>query len=256
MTSNSTTNTKKSRGRPKTAFVSKKPKIKQDGPGRPKKIKEAVIEPVQTTFVNHSLTEEDSKKKDIFILAMFIFSLLIFSASLYFSQKKQEIEETTAPIAETEQIIDTENNTWDANTPETQIATGELPQVISASNMLLSNFYEALNKGTIDEIYPNVHPTLKASKLFKIYFSKKRTQRFTNNLDESKIQISNVVSNNLENPTINYTLSYALQDGKLFQEDRQMSIINKDTPQIAKIMCISTGCSTGPFFNPWKYAIH
>jgi hypothetical protein len=55
------------------------------------------------------LTANDSKKKDAVILAMFVLSLVLFTASLFFSQKKdvidteqieQPIENEIAPITE------------------------------------------------------------------------------------------------------------------------------------------------------------
>jgi len=63
MATTSITNNQKSRGRPKTAFVSKKPKTKQDGPGRPKKIKE--VESIETTETfDKPIIIEENKRKD------------------------------------------------------------------------------------------------------------------------------------------------------------------------------------------------
>lgn len=260
MAEKTTATSKKSRGRPKTAFVSKKPKIKQSGPWRPKKVQEILdIPETKPQFANKRLTANDSKKKDAVILIMFVLSLVLFTASLFFSQKKetindeqiseQPIENETAPI--------TEETTGEAVTTEdTETEITETQNTLSIPNLLLSSFYESFNNGTIDQIYPNITTSLKASKLFKVYFSKTRTQRFLKNLSSAWVEISDIQSDNKENPTLTYTISYALKDGKAFEETRSMQIINKEVPQIAKMMCINTGCSTFPFFNPGKYTIH
>ncbi|MEI6426604.1 MAG: hypothetical protein WCO66_04655 [Candidatus Absconditabacteria bacterium] len=262
MIANSTTGTKKSRGRPKTAFISKKPKIKQSGPGRPKKVQETIVLPNLSDIkdISKRTIPQESKKKDTFILGMFLFSLCIFGTSLYFSQKKQEItntppstietsiEDQDTGISETNDIATGNENTGNINTEE--------PKAISTEMILLSSFYEAFNKGTIDQIYPNINTSLRGSKLFKAYFSKTRTQRFLRNLTANGVVVSDIQNDEKQNPTISYKLSYTLLDGKSFEETRSMQILNKETPQIAKMMCINTGCSTFPFFNPGKYAIH
>jgi hypothetical protein len=75
-------------------------------------------------------------------------------------------------------------------------------------------------------------------------------------LTANGVVVSDIQNDEKQNPTISYKLSYTLLDGKSFEETRSMQILNKETPQIAKMMCINTGCSTFPFFNPGKYAIH
>jgi len=259
MAEKTTATSKKSRGRPKTAFVSKKPKIKQSGPWRPKKIQEILdITETKPQFANKRLTANDSKKKDAVILAMFILSLVLFTASLFFSQKKDVIdtEQIEQPI-ENEIAPITEETTGEAViTEETWAAITGIQETLSIANPLLSDFYAALNNGTINQIYPNITANLKASKLFKVYFSKTRTQRFLKNLNTGWVEISDIQSDNKENPTFTYTVSYTLQDGKAFEEKRSMQILDKEVPQIAKMMCINTGCSTFPFFNPGKYTIH
>jgi len=161
---------KKSRGRPKTAFVSKKPKIKQSGPGRPKKIKEET--PVVQTgpnFTNKNLVKEDNKKKDAFILGMFIVSLLLFAASLFFSHNKEENTETAVntPVSQEELITGTseiETGTIDSGTAITGTQSTGIEEKtgiqtpLSATNLLVSSFYDNLNKGTLDQIYPNITP--------------------------------------------------------------------------------------------------
>jgi len=260
MAEKTTATSKKSRGRPKTAFVSKKPKIKQSGPWRPKRIQEILdIPETKPQFANKRLTANDSKKKDAVILAMFVLSLVLFTASLFFSQKKDVIDTEQINDQPIENEIDpiTEETTGEAVTiEETWTVITGIQETISVSNPLLSDFYTALNNGTISQIYPNITTNLKASKLFKVYFSKTRTQRFLKNLNTGWVEISNIQSDNKENPTLTYTVSYVLQDGKAFEETRRMQILDKEVPQIAKMMCINTGCSTFPFFNPGKYTIH
>jgi hypothetical protein len=136
---------KKSRGRPKTAFVSKKPKIKQSGPGRPKKIQETTtVSEIKPQFVSKRLTADDSKKKDAFILSMFVVSLIIFGASLFFSQNSSENSQEE-PKQEIQNIIDTgaiETITID-NTGSIDNTGGQ--ESISVANILLSSFYESIN---------------------------------------------------------------------------------------------------------------
>lgn len=259
MAEKTTITPKKSRGRPKTAFVSKKPKVKQSGPWRPKKIQEInSITGAKPQFINKRLTENDSKKKDAVILIMFILSLVLFTASLFFSQKKDSIDTEQIPELPIENEIApiTQETTGEAVSTEQTWTMTWIQEESSTTNPLLGNFYTSLNNATMSEIYPNITANLKASKLFKIYFSKTRTQRFLKNLAAGWVQIWNIQSDNKANPTFTYTVSYTLQDGKAFEEKRRMQILEKEIPQIAKMMCINTGCSTFPFFNPGKYTIH
>gem|GEM_PF-5519401 len=66
------------------------------------------------------MTANDSKKKDAVILAMFVLSLVLFTASLFFSQKKDVIDTEQINDQPIENEIDpiTEETTGEAVTIE------------------------------------------------------------------------------------------------------------------------------------------
>lgn len=262
MVSNATKNEKKSRGRPKTAFVSKKPQVKQKGPWRPKKVVNIEV-PQIPTISNRKLTsQEDNKKKDAFILAMFLFSLCVFTASLYLSNKKQNMEDNNdiGPIPQTEEQISEETpitqepltieNTDTVENSGTSQIIEEPQNWISTANILLSSFYNAFNQNTMKTVYANIDSRLRNTKLFNVYFSKTRIQRFLRNITDNAVQVTQIEDKDW---IITYKINYSLQNWDTFEEIREMWTIEKDTPQIGKIRCINTGCSTLPFFNPGKY---
>ncbi len=255
-------NTKKTRGRPKKEFISRKPKIKKDGPGRPRKFSKEekrpeIIRPVTIP------SKKDDEKKDRFILWMFVFSLIIFTVSLYFAQKKQELEIANDTWSTTTISMDTGNidtgsiitgssiSSWEITNTTTNIDTTE-----PAESKIIKEFYDAFKNGTISSLSWSIDQSLRASKLFTIFFSKKWSQRFLNNLNAEWLQLGTITSDWNTNPTLTYKISYALQNGQSFEETRQTSIVNTPTQKITKMMCVNTWCSKLPFFNPGKYTIH
>jgi hypothetical protein len=62
-----------------------------------------------------------------------------------------------------------------------------------------------------------------------------------------------VIGINEEESKVLYKLSYSVKNIQ-FIEERETTFITRNNEQkIAKIMCITKGCSTMPFFNPGKY---
>lgn len=251
-------NKKNTRWRPKMEFVSKKQTIKRDKPGRPRK--EVIIKTREQEIKNHKIPDTE-KKKDGIILGMFLFSLILFTASLYFSQKKQELLENETNKIETTDIIDEDIPTteieswalnWEINTWSETLPEEDIPQETETTT-LLWKFYESFNSGSILNIYPNIDNKLLSSKLFKVYFSKMRIGRFLKNISSEGVTISNIKEIWDTKKQVNYTMSYTLKDGHYFEETREMEVMQQDTLKIAKIMCISTWCSKLPFLNPGKY---
>lgn len=258
-------NTKKTRGRPKKEFISRKPKIKKDGPGRPRKIIKEEKKPEVIHFVK-TVEKQDDTKKDRFILWMFVFSLIIFTVSLYFAQKKQALEIANDTWMNTEISINTGDlNTWAVDITWTNITgslieSGTIANTMTnidttepAESTIIKNFYDAFKNGTISTLSWNIDQSLRSSKLFTVFFSKKWSQRFLSNLNSEGLQLGTITSDWNPNPTLTYKISYTLQNGQAFEETRQTSIVNTPTQKITKMMCINTWCSKLPFFNPGKY---
>ena len=257
-------NTKKTRGRPKKEFISRKPKIKKDGPGRPRKIIKEEKRPEIIHPIGIPSKQEDTKK-DRFILWMFVFSLIIFTVSLYFAQKKQALEIANNDWTGTEISINTGNiDTWTINTgivntwiiDESGTIWKTTTNIDSTESQIIKKFYDAFKNWSIATLSWSIDQSLRSSRLFTVFFSKKWSQRFLNNLNAEWLKIWEVTSDWNTNPTLTYTISYALQNGQSFEETRQTSIVNTPTQKITKMMCINTGCSKLPFFNPGKYTIH
>ncbi|AHB41538.1 hypothetical protein P148_SR1C00001G0748 [candidate division SR1 bacterium RAAC1_SR1_1] len=239
---NTNDNKTSNRGRPPKAFVSKKTQIKRDKPGRPKKHEKIVLPQIPE--------KKENKVKDAIIWALFIISFFVFGFSLYVSQKekiagllsqKSTIPQEEIQIQETESLI------------EESIPQEPIPAVSQDEKfVILQNIYSLIQQAKFDEIYTHIDTILRQSSVFKTYFSKNRLQRFINNIDNQKISIELI---NIDNDTskIRYKLSYSIKNVPFIEERETVFITKNDEQKIAKIMCITQGCSKMPFFNPGKY---
>lgn len=245
------TNTKKTtnRGRPPKKFVSKKPQIKRDRPGRPKKHEKITLPQIPEN--------KENKIKDIIIWVLFIISFLVFGFSVYISQKekinlffnnKNSEAKTEQPIVEQpiiEQPIVEENIILEEPVEQT-------PIIQDQKYSILQQIYWAFQLSNFDELYNYTDNSLKQSSVFKTYFSRNRLQRFIDNIDNQKINIE-LIRIDEEQSKISYKLTYSIKDIQ-FIEERETTFTNRNNEQkIVKIMCITKGCSTMPFFNPGKY---
>lgn len=237
------------RWRPPKAFISQKPQIKREGPGRPKKHEKVILPQIPE--------KKDNKIKDAIIWALFIISFFVFGFSIYVSQKEKimwlinKSKETTTQIEESDNEIETNQESW---TIEEVAPLLESTPAVSQDEkfLILQNIYSFIQEAKFDEIYTNIDTTLRQSSIFKTYFSKNRLQRFIDNIDNQSISIELI---NIDNETskIRYKLSYSIKNTP-FIEEREASFITKNNEQkIAKIMCITQWCSKMPFFNPGKY---
>ncbi len=266
-------NKKKSPGRPKKEFVSKKPKTKiQDWPGRPRKHDrphktEAQVTPEVSSFVANSVDE--SKKKDLIILLLFILSFGLFLASIYFTFIRDKKEKDLWP-SEIAQItnIDTGNIDYtdtSVQTPPTEnvnpspAAVQPTVQNLSAEQQIIVNFYQAVNGIDTATLNAMTDAHLKTSNVFITYFSKNRLSKFSAIITAPKVVVTNIQeTTNTANPNIknfDYTLEYMLaSNNQKYTEERSAVLIKKgEERKIWQIMCQTKWCSTMPFFNPDKY---
>lgn len=251
-----TQKTSNNRGRPKKEFISKKPLIKRDGPGRPKK-----EDQIKRFLPKTNIAREDNKTKDGIILWIFIFSLALFWFSLYVSQTKKIKEDTLIQqtITELKQIA-SGNKTGLPETGNIQKSIeNQKPLTVvpeTREGQIIQTFYGQIRNQQRNEIYISVDNKLKQSSIFQTYFSRKRLERFVNNLNKPNIQITINEVIPWDIPTVKYTINYQIKDGTAFTEQRDAALIKKDdTYKIGKIRCETTGCVKMPFFNPTKYGI-
>lgn len=241
------TNTKKTtnRGRPPKKFVSKKPQIKRDKPGRPKKHEKIILPQIPEN--------KENKIKDIIIWILFIISFLVFGFSVYISQKEKinlffnnkNSETKTQEIIVEEQPIVEENIVAEELVEPT-------PIIQDQRYSILQQIYWAFQSSNFDELYNYTDNSLKQSSVFKTYFSRNRLQRFIDNIDNQSINIE-LIGIDEEQSKISYKLTYSIKN-ELFIEERETTFVIRNNEQkIVKIMCITKGCSTMPFFNPGKY---
>ncbi len=267
---------KKAPGRPKKEFVSKKTKTQvQAWPGRPRKNQESTIDknqipPAIVWHVEKSV--DDSKKKDMVILLLFLLSFVLFVVSLYFTfmrdQKvntltQDEIAEITnietgnidytmpisteTPPAENQEIV-----TVDTTTPPVE-------QNITSEQQMIVDFYQAVNTIDMSTIYRLTDGRLEESNVFKTYYNKRWLSMFSEVVLAPKITVTNIQEKpSTENPDIKnftYTLEYTIaRNQQKFTEERSTVLIKKwDDRRIGKLMCETKGCSMMPFFNPEKY---
>lgn len=233
---------KSKRWRPPKAFISKKPQIKREKPGRPKKHEKVILPQIPE--------KKENKVKDAIILGIFVISFMIFGFSLYVSQKEKiawlmSNEETTNEEITNEE---TRNEVLQEETKEEQI-----PTVAKDSKLLiLEGIYWAIKEAKIDEIYQYIDTNLKQTSTFKTYFSKNRLQRFLNNIDNQNISIESLSIDN-DTGKIHYKVMYSIKNTPFIEEREAFFITKENELKIAKIMCVTQGCSKMPFFNPGKY---
>lgn len=266
-------NKKKSPGRPKKEFVSKKPKTApKSWPGRPRKqhpstVKKQHPSPAVVWFVERSV--DNSKKKDLIILMLFIFSFILFVVSLYFTfvrdKKVEELSQDIAEIAniETGNINYTKPDTDSVSVSETYTDTPTIQQVIqdlTLEKQTIVDFYQAVNSIDTVTVHTMVDARLKESNVFKTYYSKNWLSKFSEAIVAPKVVVTNIqeTPTNSINPNIknfSYTLEYMLASNKQkITEERSTVLIKKgDIRKIGKLLCETKGCSTMPFFNPDKY---
>ncbi len=267
---------KKAPGRPKKEFVSRKPKTKiKVWPWRPRKDKKDRIQypvdnisPEIVSSVARSV--EDSKKKDLIILILFLLSFILFIVSLYFTfmRDKKVDQLSQEDIAQITNIatwnidynmLDAEVKEWPTtplNTPDTIKPT---IQNLTTEQQLIVDFYQAVNDIDMTTLYHLTDARLEESNVFKTYYSRRWLSNFSNMLLAPKIVVSNIEEKVItDNPNIKnftYTLEYTLANTQQkFTEERSTVLVKKgDNRRIGKLMCETKGCSTMPFFNPEKY---
>ena len=280
-------NKKKSPGRPKKEFVSKKPQTPtKEWPGRPRKHEQpqrvitSVPPPAVVWFVEESV--DTSKKKDIIILVLFLMSFLLFIVSLYFTfMKEKKVDEVSQ--ANTNEItnintgnidysnIDTGIMEEDIDTPiavttgktqspqQTVSSTLQNIQTLSQAQQMIIDFYQAINVVDMDAIYTLTDARLEDSTVFKTYYSRNWLNKFSEILVAPKVIVTNIQEKNaISNPNIKeftYTLEYVVTSNQQkFTEEWSTILIKKgDNRKIGKLLCETKGCSTMPFFNPDKY---
>lgn len=259
-------------GRPKKEFISKKPKTKiKSWPGRPRKDQKhhtAVnqVSPAVAWFVAKSV--DDSKRKDLIILLLFLFSFILFIVSLYFTFMRDKKAEDLSP-SELAEITNIETGNIDYSAagaieeeiPETDTsAVQPTVQNLTLEQQTIVDFYQAVNSIDTVTIHTMADAHLKESNVFKTYYSRNRLSKFSATILAPKIVVTNIQEEptNSTNPDIknfSFTLEYMLASTKQkITEERSTVLIRKgDTWKIGKLMCETKGCSTMPFFNPDKY---
>lgn len=266
-------NKKKSPGRPKKEFISKKPRVKiKSWPGRPRKDQKNNQVPSEVVgFVKKAV--DNSQKKDLIILLLFFLSFGLFVVSLYFTFMRDKKGEDIASLGiSTITNVATGNIDYDKagtkqgedSAPKIIIETGDTPQAtiqnFSSEEQTIRDFYQAVNDVDINALYKLTDAHLEQSNVFKTYYSKRRLSNFSQTILAPKIVVSSILekATNSTNPNIknfSYTLEYTLANIKQkFTEERSTILIKKgEDREIGKLMCETKGCSIMPFFNPEKY---
>ena len=267
---------KKTVGRPKKEFVSQKPKTKiKAWPGRPRKNKkdrialQKISTPEITSFVEKSV--DDSKKKDLIILILFLLSFVLFVISLYYTFKKDILsnQEDLGQITN----IRTGNIDYNLETnieePETKMTIENskiqetLPptiQSLTEEQKIIVDFYQAINAIDMDTIYKLTDARLEESNVFKTYYSRRWLTNFNEAIVAPKVVVTNIqeIETTSTNPDIKafaYTIEYMIASNQQkFTEERLTTLIKKGGERkVGKIMCETKWCSTMPFFNTEKY---
>ncbi|MCX6824952.1 MAG: hypothetical protein NTY80_01895 [candidate division SR1 bacterium] len=265
-------NKKKSPGRPKKEFISKKPKTKvKSGPGRPRKDQRNGINtpsPAVVGFVAKSV--DASKKKDLIIFLLFLFSFVLFMVSLYFTFMRDKKVKEFAPseIAEIANVDtgnidytkDTRSSNSDPAVEENTATVQATVQALAPEQQMIVDFYQAVNSIDTVAMRAMTDSHLKESNVFQTYYSKNWLSKFSATILAPKIVVTNIQeqATNSTNPNIknfSYTLEYMLASTQQkITEERSTVLINKNNERkIGQLMCKTKGCSTMPFFNPDKY---
>ena len=263
-------------GRPRKEFVSKKPKTKiKAWPGRSRKDKKdriahvKKVSPEITSFVAKSV--DDTKKKDLIILILFLLSFVLFVVSLYytFMRDKTPNQEELAQITNVETGNINYNIATTIEEPEVKISIENTQtqetltptvQTLTEEQKIIVDFYQAINAVDMDVIYKLTDARLEESNVFKTYYSRRWLTNFSEALVAPKIVLTNIqeVDTTSTNPNIKsfaYTLEYMIASNQQkFTEERSTTLIKKgDARKVGKIMCETKWCSTMPFFNTEKY---
>jgi len=272
---------KKAPGRPKKEFVSRKPRTKiKSGPGRPRKDKKdrivsvKKVSPEIKTFVAKSV--DDSKKKDLIILVLFLFSFILFVVSLYYTFMKDRTPEVSQEELAQITNIDKGNINYNLSdvqeepevritieTPDEQVRIEPIQQDIqslSQEQQTIIDFYHALNTIDIETLYIMTDARLKETNVFRTYYSRNRLTKFVDTILAPKVVVTNIQEKEAttDNPDIRhfeYTLEYILANTQQkFTEERSTTLIKRgEERKIGKLMCETKGCSTMPFFNTERY---
>jgi len=267
---------KKAPGRPKKEFVSKKTKTQvQAWPGRPRKNQEHAIDPNQIppAIVWHvEKSVDDSKRKDMVILLLFLLSFILFVVSLYFTFMRDQ-KANTLTQDEIAEITNIETGNIDYTMPistemppvedqETVVIDTTTPPVeqnVTSEQQMIIDFYQAVNTIDMSTIYTLTEGRLEESNVFKTYYNKRWLSMFSEVVLAPKITVTNIQEkSSIDNPDIKnftYTLEYTIaRNQQKFTEERSTVLIKKwDDRRIGKLMCETKGCSMMPFFNPEKY---
>jgi len=133
-------------------------------------------------------------------------------------------------------------------------------QTLTSEQQMIVDFYQAINTIDLSTIYKLTDARLEESNVFKTYYSRRWLSKFSEVILAPKIVVTNIQeeTTNSTNPNIknfSYTLEYMLASNQQkFTEERSTVLIKKgDDRRIGKLLCVTKGCSTMPFFNPDKY---
>jgi len=269
-------NKKKAPWRPRTEFISHKPRTKiKSWPWRPRKdtkdkgMSPQPIAPEISSYVAKSV--DKSKTKDMIILLLFLLSFALFVVSLYvtFIQKKDISIVTQQEIAaianvETGNIDYSQSSTIEEPEVNTIVEKQEIVQAtiqnLTQEQQLIMDLYQAVNNVDMDMLYTLTDARLEESNVFKTYYSRRWLTNFSDGIIAPKIVVTNIqeVATTSTNPSIKnfeYTLEYMLANNQQkFTEERATTLIKKGkNRKIGKLMCETKWCSTMPFFNPEKY---
>lgn len=207
------------------------------------------------------------------ILLLFLLSFVLFVVSLYFTFMRDKTANnlTSSDMAEITNVetgnIDYTTTTGTVQPQETSTTTADTTtavqptvQNLTPEQQVIIDFYQAVNTIDTVTIHTMADTHLKQSNVFTTYYSKNRLSKFSAVILAPKIVVSNIkeeatTSTNPNVKNFSYTLEYMLASTKQkFTEERSTVLIKKgDTWTIGKLMCVTKGCSTMPFFNPDKY---
>lgn len=260
------------------------------GRGRPRKIAKVEVETAKqsttTWFSSKSLDNEkfrenlkianNESKAETLSKNILYFCIIFFIISIAFFYT-QKIKSNTNSLKISEINIQTENDNNDNTTTNEQIPeiivetqpTNENLQIETLKDIvenekiesddpnivLIKNFYENLNNKDFDAMRALADKFLKSSDSFRTYYSTNRLTRFLNKIHENRIYVTWIKQVPYEKENVSryiYDIKYIQNsDQKLYQEQRQVDIVNRNwTNLIWSIMCITTWCSKMPFFQP------
>lgn len=114
---------------------------------------------------------------------------------------------------------------------------------IVRDSQLIQDFYAYLTNNQITEMNELVDRPLKNSVVWANHWNKKNIQIFTKHLSDT-VELQDIFlipnSSNIEKHTrqYSYTLKYAIQPGQSFQEDWEVTLVDREkNTLISAIMC-------------------